>query len=459
MKYTLIFLIMFSFSLKAGDWTTYNTSNSGLAGNHVRSVLIDAQGNKWFGTDKGLSAFDGVKWATYTADSQKQTLADNSINDLAFEATGTGPELWIATDNGVSVMAIPAIDAVTKATPYRTDNTGLIDNKVTAAAVDPLRHERWFGTPQGLSRFSATGWRNFSMSTVPILAWNDVTSIGIDPAGGWKYIGTQNGIREMNGVARLRTSADDVDAISSPSPYNKEWSGLYSSDINAVFVDANGSQWYGTKEGFASHDTTETKAGWDQFTTDEGLIHNVVKVVVKGSDQVVWVGTLGGLSRFEYQLGEYGIETWKFTHYTTAEGLADNEILDLALDADGSLWICTANGISHFTGVTAGVAHKDETRPKAFGLVKNYPNPFNPTTTISYALPSNGHVELTINSIDGRSIRGLVSMNQGAGQHSVVWDGRLADGLAAPTGIYTARLRFDGTDAPITDSIKMLLVK
>jgi ligand-binding sensor domain-containing protein len=458
MKNTLILLIMFSLSLFAGDWQTFNTSNSGLAGNRVRSILVDAQGNKWFGTDQGLSAFDGVKWVTYTTDNQQQTLADNSINDMALEETGTGPELWIATDNGVSVMAIPAIDAVTKATPYRSDNTGLIDNKVTAAAVDPLRHEHWFGTPQGASRFSTSGWNSFSMSTSPMLAWNDVTSIGIDPTGGWKYIGTQNGIADMNGVSRLHTSANDVDAISAPSPYNKEWSGLYSRDILTVFVDTDGTQWYGTKEGFAFHDTTETKAGWDQFTIEEGLINDTVQAITKGSDQVVWVGTPGGLSRFEYQFGEYGIETWKFTNYTAADGLADNNILDLALDADGTLWIGTANGVSHFTGVTAVAARKTESQPKVFGLVKNYPNPFNPTTTIVYVLPSAGHVDLSIYSIDGRNVRGLVSMNQSVGQHSAVWDGRLADGQA-PTGIYTARLRFDGTDAPITDCIKMLLVK
>ena len=83
--------------------------------------------------------------------------------------------------------------AVTKATPYRTENTGLLDNNVTSVAVDPLRHERWFGTPKGASRFSATGWRPFDLTTDPILAWTDVTCIGVDPDSGWKYFGTKEG--------------------------------------------------------------------------------------------------------------------------------------------------------------------------------------------------------------------------------------------------------------------------
>ena len=368
-----------------------------------------------------------------------------------------GPDLWIATDNGVSVMGISSIDAVTKATPYRSENTGLISNKVTAAAVDAKRRERWFGTPSGVSRFSASGWKSFSTSTVPILAWDNVTCIGIDEEGGWKYIGTQGGPAEMNGVARLRTSLDNVDAISSPSPYSREWSGLYSSDIFAVYVDDDGSQWYGTREGFALHDTTETKAGWDQFTTDEGLVNNIVRAIVKEKGQVVWVGTEGGLSRFEYRFGEFDIENWKFTNYTADDGLVNNFIHDLALDQDGSLWVATAGGVSHFKPASAVKNH--DPLPKVYGLVHNFPNPFNPSTTIVYDLPTAGHVELTIVGNDGRQVRGLVSMRQSAGRHEVFWDGRLQDGRMAATGIYSARLRFDGQTAPLRDSIKLLLVK
>jgi ligand-binding sensor domain-containing protein len=47
------------------NWTTYNTSNSGLASNEVFAVAIDSSGNKWFGTGGGVSRFDGVNWTTY----------------------------------------------------------------------------------------------------------------------------------------------------------------------------------------------------------------------------------------------------------------------------------------------------------------------------------------------------------------------------------------------------------
>ncbi len=459
MKFSIfLILLLHTLLLFAGDFTNYDTSNSGLAGNKVKAVVVDANGNKWFGTDQGLSAFDGVNWVVYVKDDQKQTLADNDINDLAFDVGDRGPELWIATANGVSVMGIASIDAVTKATPYRVDNTDLIDNMVTAAAVDTLRGERWFGTPKGVSRFSASGWRNFDMNSTPPLAWSNVTAIGVDADSGWKYICTKGGGDEMNGVSRLRTTMGDVDAITAPSPYNYEWSGLLSMDVYAVFVDADGAQWFGTDAGFAYHDTTETKAYWDVFTTEEGLIDDNVRAILKSDDGMAWIGTLGGLDRFDYQFGEYGIETWKFTHFTTADGLAGDEVYDIAQDLDGTLWIATNNGVSHYTGKTA-VEKQENAAVKSFGLVGNYPNPFNPATTITYRLAAHGHVRLMIVNMRGERVRTLVSTNQSRGRHRSTWNGRLTDGRPAPTGIYMVVLDVASDEGLMRDSIKMLLVR
>lgn len=458
---TVIFMLSLCLTagLFAAEWVTYTASNSGLASNTVRAVVIDANGNKWFGTDAGLSGFDGTDWQTYAQEDVKQTLADNVINDIAFEITSYGPELWIATDNGVSVFAIPSIDAVTQATPYRTDNTGLMNNKVTSAAVDTLRHERWFGTPTGVSRFNGSEWRNFDRESDPPLAWDNVTDIGVDPFGGWKYIATINGQEnERNGVSRLRTSADDVDAITAPSPYSEEWSGLLSPNVLCVFVDDDGTQWFGTDEGFVFHDTTETKAGWDYFTTVEGLIDDTVYAITKTSEQVAWIGTQNGLARFEYSLGQFGIETYKFTNYTTGDGLAGSTVYDLALEPDGSLWVATDNGVSHYNPSTR-VADLDSETPTSFGLVKNYPNPFNPSTTITYSLASNAHVELYVVNMKGERIHGLVNTTQTQGLHTATWTGMLSTGEPAPTGIYLAHLVVQTEQQQIRDSIKMLLVK
>lgn len=78
--------------------------------------------------------------------------------------------------------------------------------------------------------------------------------------------------------------------------------------------------------------------------------------------------------------------------------------------------------------------------PSAFALTGNYPNPFNPTTTISFTLPSSGAATLAVYSVTGQKVRELVSGPLTAGAHSVVWDGRDNSGKAVSSGVYISRL-------------------
>ncbi len=78
--------------------------------------------------------------------------------------------------------------------------------------------------------------------------------------------------------------------------------------------------------------------------------------------------------------------------------------------------------------------------PMDFMLGNNYPNPFNPTTTINYGLPNTGHVSLTIFNLTGRKIRTLVNAEQSAGYKSVIWDGKNDAGEMVSTGIYFYRM-------------------
>ena len=80
--------------------------------------------------------------------------------------------------------------------------------------------------------------------------------------------------------------------------------------------------------------------------------------------------------------------------------------------------------------------------PQSFRL-ENYPNPFNPTTTVSYHLPSDADIRLTILNSLGQTVRILEEGKTVAGNHSVNWDGLNKDGLPAPSGIYFYRLQTD----------------
>jgi hypothetical protein len=74
----------------------------------------------------------------------------------------------------------------------------------------------------------------------------------------------------------------------------------------------------------------------------------------------------------------------------------------------------------------------------------NYPNPFNPTTTIRAMLPEATHVTLEVYDVAGRLIRTLVDANKPSGQFLAVWDGRSDSGETVGTGIYFTKLRTQG---------------
>jgi len=93
--------------------------------------------------------------------------------------------------------------------------------------------------------------------------------------------------------------------------------------------------------------------------------------------------------------------------------------------------------------------------PSDFKLLQNYPNPFNPSTSISFNLPHDGWARLDIFDLLGRSIRTLIDCPLSAGFHRVNWDGRIDGGVRASSGIYFARLSYNG----MTSTIRMTLEK
>jgi len=82
--------------------------------------------------------------------------------------------------------------------------------------------------------------------------------------------------------------------------------------------------------------------------------------------------------------------------------------------------------------------------PAEYSLQQNYPSPFNPETRIDFTMKEKGRVELSVFNLQGRMVRLLVSKQLGAGTHSVVWDGRDANGQVAPSGIYLYKLQVNG---------------
>ena len=100
-------------------------------------------------------------------------------------------------------------------------------------------------------------------------------------------------------------------------------------------------------------------------------------------------------------------------------------------------------------------AYDEGTLPTEFRMHPNYPNPFNPKTTIKFELPKSEYVRLVIMDLLGRNIKTLAKGEVRAGYHDVEWDGTMDSGSLVPSGVYL--IVFDSNN--YKKSYKALLIK
>ncbi len=106
-------------------------------------------------------------------------------------------------------------------------------------------------------------------------------------------------------------------------------------------------------------------------------------------------------------------------------------------------------------GMRGLIATAVESVPAGHQLAQNRPNPFNPTTDITYRLAAAGPVSLKIYNLEGRLVRALVDTTQGAGEHTVHWSARDEHGQSLASGVYFYEL----TTVMGVERRKMVLVK
>ena len=74
--------------------------------------------------------------------------------------------------------------------------------------------------------------------------------------------------------------------------------------------------------------------------------------------------------------------------------------------------------------------------PEDFHLSQNFPNPFNPSTTIHYSLPKNNFVHLRVIDLEGREVKTLINGFQTRGNKSITWNAKNNQGRSASAGMY-----------------------
>ena len=140
------------------------------------------------------------------------------------------------------------------------------------------------------------------------------------------------------------------------------------------------------------------------------------------------VGTALGTQRFTLDTPLNG--TWEYDKLRATVYLQDKDT--------GEMIQAGTDFLSNIDDITSAVGDQVTA---ARHLNANYPNPFNPSTKISFSLPVTEQAELSIYSLDGKLVKTLVSESLASGSHEVTWTGKDASGASVASGAYFYRLR------------------
>ena len=221
--------------------TTYHNANTPIKSNNVVGVAIGKSPLRWFGTDKGISAFKQNKWLTA---GYEEFYPEFMFTDF--------PVLSMATDLDGDTLYVG------------TKGAGIA--RVYSNEVDGI---------SGASVFAQWG--------PMILPSDKVYSIFIAPDGA-KWFGTDMGAARHTG----QNSLENWSAFTTKD-------GLVNDFIQAIASDSEGRIWFGTKGGVSVFDGSS----WNSYTEEEGLLSNNILCIVFDKSGVVWIGTDNGVTGFD----------------------------------------------------------------------------------------------------------------------------------------------------------------
>lgn len=218
--------------------TTYYTDNSGIISNNVLSIAVGKKELRWFGTDKGISAFKSRKWLknSYSRQYPEGLFQDYPVTCMV---TSPGGDTVYAGTSGGGVFRL-----------YRDD-------------VDAV---------SGASEYAAWG---------PILIPSDTVSCIHISADGSLWIGTNKGVTRHSGSRTL----EDWTVFTTAE-------GLVDDYVQAVGSDSKGNLYFGTRKGLSVFDGDN----WTNYKSADGLAaDNILTIAVDGKD-CVWLGTDNGVT-------------------------------------------------------------------------------------------------------------------------------------------------------------------
>jgi len=311
-------------------WKIFNTSNSDLPENKLKSITSDLAGNIWLGTaGEGGVRFDkSMKWEVFNETSSG--ISNNHVDSIAIDLSGN---VWFGTGNGVCMF-----DGDTTWVVYNAENSGIINDDIYPVAIDRSQQTSeltenfpsvWIGTyGDGVVKFDGKDWKNYKSTNSPLID-DLIRSIAIDRAGN-KWIGTLfGGLTKFNGDATWEVYTD----FNSQMPSNA---------VYPIVFDSLNNIWVGTEGGVARFNGKNT---WNVYTVENsGLPNNKIYSMKIDNKGIVWIGTVGGgLAKFDPGVNPDSAIAWTI-YNTFNSGLPFNEIRGIHIDEGNNKWLATYGG-------------------------------------------------------------------------------------------------------------------
>ena len=371
--FTLCFVIL-SFQLQAQTFTNYTTAE-GLINNSVICLAIDSNDNIWFGTQEGISFFDGTNWTNYDVNSHPD-LVNNTITALKVDSDNN---LWVGTDFGVNKF-----DG-NNWTTY-TEADGLADDRIKYINQDD-NGNIWFANNDGITIFDGSSWTSYTM------------------ADGLPFGGTNFVMFDSEGNAILGTPLGGVFIFDGTNfTAITEDEGLLSDKVRSIAIDTNNQKWIGTADGISVFDENNV------FVTNHEFIFelpppdslNPVEDIQIAADGRVWVGVY-----VDYLVTEGGIsmlEGPNWEDYDVDDGLVGPVVRRLAIDSQDNIWVATSTGVSKIGDLPIPTVEIE-----IYNAIQLYPNPTNGFVTLKVPFDLLGTDYQIFSSLGKRVKVGVVS--------------------------------------------------
>jgi signal transduction histidine kinase/ligand-binding sensor domain-containing protein len=329
-----------SISRYARSWT----SEDGLRGSQVWTLLQDRAGYLWLGTNEGLVRFDGVDFLVWR-EFGGQPLPGGSVRALSQARDGA---MWIGFGATGSVSRVHEGELRN----YSNDD-GLPGSNVLSVLED-RSGTAWAGSLVGLFRLSGDRWERVPDSDG--LTADRIIALFEDRRG-HLWVGTDLGIfRRKSGETTFARVSDVAGVDLSEDPTGAVWAigsgGLVRFDEvtgitvrpeivgTRIIADRDGTLWVGTLGGGVLHlDFAERDPLLHRYHGETVLTNDLVRAVLLDREGNIWVGTQSGLNRLSEAV-------------VSMLGVSDSTRLFRAVTVggDGALWVATSNGLDRVSG-------------------------------------------------------------------------------------------------------------